>query len=779
MKILMKLKLFIFSACLLFAANMHAKDYKLFGRIQFGDSKPAKEIQVIVMTTDSIIKNAQLTNEKGGFAWTNLPARQYLFYINAMGYQRMSILIDWKNNQNVDLGTITLSPINAEKEVELSEVIVRGSQIIQKVDKMIVFPQAKDVKMSAGSIDLLHTLNLPGMNVNPVEQRISIDGQAPIYQINGRPQSREQILGLKPENIARIEYSNTPSIRYINQNAGGIINFILKERQTGGTAYANAMVSPMTGFLNGTLSSSFNYKKSEFTFLYNNTWRDYNDRWTEREEAFNSKNNSINRYSHGLKSPFGYLSQDINLGYTLQIDDNNMFSAMLMNNIGRQHTSINALIEQNNEEQKVEFARQSKAVFEGYSPSLDLFFLHKFKKNQSLEFNLVGTLNSSEYKRDLNDLYTDREETITNNVDNNRRSLIAEATYRKSFKTQKLGFGVKHIQSYTQNEYTGTNEDITKINSRDTYIYGEWSGGLKKLSYSLGTGVKIYNVNNKTENRNYIRNLTTFSLLYPLTNNLKVNYLLQITPTLPTLSQLSDIEQTYEDILTIRGNTQLKAYTTIRNRFLFTYTNKKLRTNLWLSHTKAFQPISLYTFYENNKFVSEYQNQNYNQQTNIQLDVSLSKLFNCINFSVIGGWNRYATSGTQYHHSLYNLYWFTSIQAYYKDWSLSASYTRPQESLSGETIRLSENNSTVILGYKYGKFYFRGGVYYPFTQAWKSRSSSLSIANPYRETVRIKDNGNMLIIGVTYQLEYGKSLKKSRKNLQNTDNEIGILKVQE
>ncbi|MEG0038513.1 MAG: hypothetical protein RR711_04965, partial [Bacteroides sp.] len=60
-----------------------------------------------------------------------------------------------------------------------------------------------------------------------------------------------------------------------------------------------------------------------------------------------------------------------------------------------------------------------------------------------------------------------------------------------------------------------------------------------------------------------------------------------------------------------------------------------------------------------------------------------------------------------------------------------------------------------------------------------SRSSSLSIANPYRETVRIKDNGNMLIIGVTYQLEYGKSLKKSRKNLQNTDNEIGILKVQE
>lgn len=452
---------------------------------------------------------------------------------------------------------------------------------------------------------------------------------------------------------------------------------------------------------------------------------------------------------------------------------------MLMNNIGRQHTSINAQMMQRSDEETVEFMRRSKAVFEGYSPSLDLFFMHKFRKNQSLEFNLVGTLNSGDYERNLNDSYTSSKKTITNNVDNNRKSLIAEATYRKSLKTQQLSFGVKHIQSYTRNEYTGTNEDITKMSSRDTYIYGEWSGSLQKLTYSLGSGVKILNVDNETENRNYIRNLTTLSLLYPLCNKLKINYLLQVTPTLPTLSQLSNIEQTYEDILTIRGNAQLKAYTTIRNRFLFTYTDKKLRTNLWLSHTKAFQPISLYTFYENSRFVSEYQNQNYNQQTNVQLDVNLSKLFNCINFSVTGGWNRYSSSGTQYHHHLYNLYWSTSIQAYYKDWSLSTSYSRPQESLSAETISLSENSSTILLGYKYGKFYFKGGIYYPFTKAWKSKNASLSATNPYRETVRIKDNGNMIILGVTYQLGYGKTLKKSRKSLRNADNEIGILKVQE
>lgn len=776
----MKLKIFIFSLCLLVAGGLYAKDYKLFGRILYPDGKFAEGIAPIAMTTDSLIKNRLLTNKKGAFAWIGLPPRQYIFFIGLKGYRDVRILVDWKNDRNMDLGTIRLVPNDMEKGIELPEVTVQANSIIQKVDKMIVFPQAEQVKMSAGSMDLLHTLDLPGMNVNAIEQRVSIDGQAPVYQINGRPQTREQVLGLKPDEIARIEYSNNPSIRYANQNVGGMINFILKERQTGGSVYTNITASPMTGFLNGTLSSTFNYKKSEFSLLYNNSWRDYDKRWTDRSEAFENGSNRMERFSKGTNSPFGYLSQDINLGYTIQIDENNMFNATFINYFGRQHTSINAQIEQNGMGEIADFMRQSKAVFKAYSPSLDLFFLHKFRKGQSLEFNVVGTLNSGKYDRSLRDEYNDdTEELITNDADNKRRSLIAEVVYRKLFKSQQLSLGAKHIQSYTKNEYGGADAAMTEMTSGNTYLYGEWSGKIKRLSYSVGTGVKFYNVDNKTEKRDYIRNLTTLSLMYPIFKRLRVSYLFQFTPTLPTLSQLSDVEQTYEDILSVRGNAHLKAFHTMRNRFLFTYSYKKLRANLWLSHTKAFDPISLFTFYESSRFVSEYQNQHYNQQTNVQLDVNLSKLFNCLNLSIIGGWNRYSTSGSQYHHQLYNLYWSASMQAYHKGWNLSCSYTRPQKSLSGEVVNTGENYSTAMIGYRIKNLYVRGGVYYPFTSAWKSKTSSLSAANPYSETVRIKDNGNMIVLGVTYNFGYGKSLKKSRKNLKNADNEMGVLKVQE
>lgn len=779
----MKKLFFLVFISWLFTLNVQAKDYKLFGKILFTDSKSPKEVSVVAMTADSLIKNHQLTHADGTFMWKNLPVSRYIFKVDIAGYERVNLLVDWKNDRHIDLGTISILPKKKSSlDVDLPEVVVTGSSIIQKVDKMIVFPKAAQLKISSGSIDLLQTLNLPGMTVNPIEQKVLIEGAAPIYQINGRPQPREQVLGLSPDDIDRIEYSSSPSIRYANSNAGGVINFILKEKQNGGNLFSNLMASPMTGFLNGTLSTSLRHKKSEFTLLYNNSWRDYDKRWTDRGESFVSPYSTIDRLSAGRYSPFGYLSQEINLGYNLQINDRTMFSATFLNSIGRQHTSINSdILQTENQGANTKINRESKALFKAYSPSIDLFLIHRFRNNHSLEFNVVGTLTQSDYTRHLTDSYATSSvvEKFNNNVDNSRQSLIAEATYRFKVGTQQLGFGLRHLQSYTRNDYSGNSDQTTRMNSGDTYMHGEWKGSLNKFSYSLGVGIKYYQVSNHLDQRTYFRNLVSLNLLYPLSKNFRLSYLFQLKPSLPTLSQLSDVEQSYEKILVIKGNPQLKAYNTVRNRLLMTYNKSNLNVNLWLSHTKTFHPISIYTYYEPQTFVSEYRNQNYNQQTNAQLDINLSKLFKCLNFSTSVGWNRFSTSGEDYRHQLYNLYWSASVQAYYKSWYLVGSYTRPKKELSGEIVSLEENNSTLMLGYRHGRLSLRAGVYYPFTKAWKVKSESLSSVNPFSESVRIKDNGNMFVLGVSYQLNWGKSLKKSKKSLQNADGEVGILKVQE
>ncbi|MDR0540862.1 MAG: hypothetical protein LBH19_01475 [Dysgonamonadaceae bacterium] len=73
---------------------------------------------------------------------------------------------------------------------------------------------------------------------------------------------------------------------------------------------------------------------------------------------------------------------------------------------------------------------------------------------------------------------------------------------------------------------------------------------------------------------------------------------------------------------------------------------------------------------------------------------------------------------------------------------------------------------------------FTLGFYYPLTDSWQTSEESISPVNPYRRNVCIKDNGNMLILGFSYQFSYGKTLNKNRKTLSNSDSETGILKVQ-
>lgn len=772
-------KLLVSLLCLL-ATIAHASDYKLTGVIlSKSDSLPIVGADVYLLKADSSRIKINETNRKGEFQ-SKVKEASHIIEILAKGYTPAFLSVSGDGTKDINIGIIYLANKDNKnhKDIELKGVTVLGNWVIQEVDKTIVYPQANQVKISAGSLDLLNVLNLPMLNVNLIDQKVTIGGQPPLYQINGRPQSREQILGLKPGDILRIEYSNVPSIRYMNQGVGGVINFVLKERTAGENVFLNTMASPMTGFLNGTASVGVNYKKSEITLVYNNNWRDYTKRWTDRSESYIGRNSPINQNSKGLYSPFGYLSQDINLGYTYQFDSKTMLSVMFLNGIGSQHTSINSEISQSNADQYTNFTRASIAKFNAYLPSLDAFFSKKLTNNQSVEFNVVGTLMNSRYKRNLIDRYETADFTTTNNVDNYRCSLITDGVYHKSFKVMNFSLGARHNQNYTRNDYSNSEKEHTT--SSDTYLYGELSGAIKKLTYNLGTGLKLYSVDDGNSRRSFTKNLTTLNLLYPFTSNLSVNYLFQYSPTLPSLSQLSNITQNYDSLSQTKGNPSLKPYETVTNRFWFIYTLKKFTANLWLSHTKSFNPIATYTYYDGSRyFVSEYQNQDYDEQFVNQISLSYSNLLNHFDINVLGGWNRFSSAGTNYQHVLYNLYWQMSVQAYYKKFSLAVSYARPQKSLSAEIISLGDNNSSVTLMYRKGAFAFNAGVYYLFAKGWKNATTSLSAVNPFSQRINIKDNGNMLVLGFTYQFSRGKLLKKSKKNMENADRDDGMLKVQQ
>jgi len=79
-----------------------------------------------------------------------------------------------------------------------------------------------------------------------------------------------------------------------------------------------------------------------------------------------------------------------------------------------------------------------------YSPALDLYFQHTLPHQQSIQVNVTGTLihtkNNRKYKeyKDENAPLAD----IQTLVDSDKRSVIGEAIYEKSFKEVKLS--VRH-----------------------------------------------------------------------------------------------------------------------------------------------------------------------------------------------------------------------------------------------------------------------------------------------------------------------------------------------
>lgn len=117
-------------------------------------------------------------------------------------------------------------------------------------------------------------------------------------------------------------------------------------------------------------------------------------------------------------------------------------------------------------------------------PSLDLYYQQNLKKKQTLVFNLVGTYNREKshriYQESLhNEMLTD----INNNVLGDKYSLIGEAIYEKQFsKGNALSFGLKHTQSYSNNEYRNGHNYDTRMNQGNSYIFSEYRGKINKLS---------------------------------------------------------------------------------------------------------------------------------------------------------------------------------------------------------------------------------------------------------------------------------------------------------
>ncbi|MDR2920249.1 MAG: carboxypeptidase-like regulatory domain-containing protein [Tannerella sp.] len=776
----MKYLLPLFLTLFFLTESLNAQQIEIKGIVLDSKDKSAVPYaNIVLMHPDSTFIEGTITDNKGNFALSNIQKGNYTLKISCIGYLNNHIAIrDLKQNHNI--GTVMLE----EQSVNIQDITVTASHIISKTDRQIILPNQYQIKNSSTGFDILNKMMLPGIKVDLVQNAIStIGGESVQLRINDIKASTQQVLALQPDEILRVEYIDNPGVRYANEDVSAIINFIIRYKISGLSAGVNLTNSFTTGFGNDNLYIRANHKRSEFGLNYYMTYRDYDDRYVDEEQQFTLKNGQLrNRTLEGISVPFNYTTHDLEFSYNLTQPDNYIFNLIFKESFfDAPNRDYSQRIYENGVESTTSY---TGAKDKSNKPALDIYFMKKLPRKQNLTVNVVGTFTGTDYSRTYNEYVPDNStplEEFGYSTDGNRYSFIGEAIYDKEFKPFKLSSGIQYTQAYTKNIYEGTTDAVTRMHNSDFYIYSQLQGSLQKLSYIIGAGVSHQHFDENNTGYNFYTFRPSVMFSYPVFSGASLRYTFNVNPSLPSLSDLSDIRQQINDFEVNVGNPHLKPYRTYRNQLRFQYQYKHLNTQLTGSYSYSKNPIMgdvnrvdftdgyLFEYISNNqKSFSNLGVQGYLQYQLIPDMFSLSGYF---------GVNHYNSEGNQYKHNY--TAWFGGGNAQFSlgNWSLGGWYGSRYNSFYGQNINYGENNSGINLSYKIKEVRIGAGWWYPLnSEGWSAGGKTLAdIAKKERWTY-ISDNGNMLTLSFSWNINYGRKYEAGKKTLNNADYESGIVK---
>lgn len=716
------------------------------------------------------------TKDDGTFVIQAESQRVSDLHITYVGLAPTTIGIKGARQAKIDLGQIYLR--NDDKA--LTEVVVQGN--LKQIDREIIFPKTNLVKASPDALTLLFNLSLSGLTVDLAHKTAKIRGKEIYWMINGVPKTMSDVLQLDPKKILRLEYSDLLSIRLLDKDQGGYINVILRERTDGGTVRTSLKSALWTGLAEAGISANYHRGKSDLTLDYTGSYRDY-PRWRQdASQSFIKPKQQIKREENGQeKSPMFMLNQSLNLTYSYIRDKSNIFSLTWRNGFGRQSYDIRSEM---TETGKIPYTRRSLSRYKGYVPALDAYYKHRFMDGGILETNLVGSLTTGKNNRDLTDKV---EDTITSSVSNPVRnryySLVGEVSYQKLIHPAiYLLLGLQ--ESYGRASNTYLTDDYTDLLDRNnTYLYGQISGRLSKATqYSLGTGLKVLYTADQADHRTFVKNQSSLALFYSPTNNWNFSFNSHLTPYLPALSQLSPVSQRYDDLIIYAGNPDLKPGTRLNNRLTASYRKNKLDGYIDLIYNHTFNPIYSSILYDASRdaFIMRPENGHFNTKTGAKLSMTWSRLFGFMTIVGNAGYNYFRSDVGGNPLELHDFYWDLSLMFSYKDFTIAGYYTDVPAALRNQTItRPGPNSGLTFIWNRETLTLYAQMLYVGIPNGDVYRTRNYSRVAPGTQSIVIPDNGNMLTLGLVWNVSFGKKGQRINRSLNNYDKDNSMVKVQE
>jgi len=740
------------------------------GRLVDENGNPVEFANIILKAAaSSITVDGGISDENGAFTF-NLEEGQYILEASSIGYVTLTIVCSPR-----ELGELTMP-----KDVEqLEGATVNASRTTVKGGQYIVVPDEKEAKASAKGIDLLAMQQLPGLSVDRALQSIKIDGGTPVLKINGKEVNITRLANLNPEHIKRIEYSNNPGIQYLDRGAAGVINIVLKEAEDGGSLVGSAESAFSTWFINSYHMGTYHKGKSEFGVEYNISHRNYKEDPAVLDDKYIDSERNVERHLK-MNNPFHYTTHNITGEYTYMPNDSTMFIASLKESYYGQERSAagNCDITDRGIAYIINSSREGK-VRQNH-PSLDLFYSMNLPSAQKIEFNVVGEYNSEDVLQIENQDYPDGMATFDNSVKNSGWAISAEGVYNKRFNSVSTRWGVQYQYNFAKNNYYpyGIISTMTKNN---TYIYAQADGAFgENASWMIGTGAKIFSVNNGTDRKTYVRNLSSAQINWKMSKNWSLNVSSNFNPSLPSLGDLSDVLQKNDYIEGVQGNPDLKPSSSLNNRLVIRYNGDKgMFLTLGAGYLHTFSPIiSTFSYVPDyDLFIGTPQNATFSNRLYTGFEFGFKEIFNHFNIKYSGTYKREESKGDSFDH-IYNNYWSQiDFQGVWEKFLFGCYFTiTPEWTLNGEILRSSERGQNIYAQYNWKNVTLGVNWHCPFNKKGymygAKNLSEIHTAEQYNWTV---ENGNMIVVSLSWNFDFGKSFNKGNKTLWNGGYDSGTV----
>lgn len=759
--------LFLLPVCICSAQNI-----KIKGSVWREDGNAVEFANVVLQKQDSTFVLGTTTDLKGNFLLDKITLGDYRLIVSLIGYY--DNVTELKGlYKSLDLGNLVM-----REEVEsLSEVTVTAANVINKSDRKLIFPNQKQMAASTNGINLLNTLQLPRLNVNLMDNTVSLTTKESLQlRVNGVKVTEQALMAIQPQDIIRIEYIENPGMRY--ENVGAVLNYIVRRHESGGSISFNVIQSPYKGMGNYNLSSKLSYKKSEFGLNYMGMARKFDNVWRENEERFLFEDGR-ELIKEEIPEP-GNLTNNVHqllLNYSIQAGERDYINVTTGYYRGVFSEDYYSNLKNSwHPNQLVQMTDLSSNQID--RPWLDLYWSHSFKRKQSLFLNLVGTYIRSDNDRTYLETVDEREiSDILSLAEGDKYSLIGEAIYEKSWEKGRLSAGLKHMQVSVNNKYTGTVDYANKMLEANTYAYLQFAGKIKKLDYTVGAG--IYRSWLKQEGEDKYETYTfrpTASVTYTPTDKFYIRLNGSIENYSPSLADISAVDQYIDSLQIQRGNPELQPYDYYKFSLNSEFRFGKSSLSLWGMYMNFPDAIMEETYREGDRFVRTNLNQKHLHQLMGSLTFKTRFFRDIFSLSLTGGSNYFVSEGHTYRHKYTNLYYRASLLANYKQWSLMYEQYSTFNTFWGEQMNGGENAQTILLNYKYKDWVFGVGMFNPFSTT-KHEVRNYNRYASFRKINSVEDASGLFVLQLSWNINFGHKQNGTQKRLNNSDTDAGIMKV--